>query len=126
MSEPSGGRAAEGARQDEDAELVDGTDDPRSGRLAKVQRHRAQIRAAARRAGATRIEVFGSVARGQDGPDSDVDFLVDLDVRVVGLLPLIGLTRDLEEILGERVDVASRPALGDHVAPSALDDAVVV
>jgi predicted nucleotidyltransferase/DNA-binding XRE family transcriptional regulator len=118
--------AAAGARLEAHVVPMDVSYDVRSGRLAKIHRHRAEIRAAARRAGATRIEVFGSVARGQDGPDSDVDFLVDLDVREVGLFPLMDLTHDLEEILGERVDVVSRHVLAEHVAPSALDDAVVV
>ena len=39
---------------------------------------------------------------------SDIDFVVDLDVRHRGLFPLIGLQEELEHILGERVDVAPR------------------
>ncbi|GCD20392.1 hypothetical protein CTKZ_19540 [Cellulomonas algicola] len=85
------------------------SDDTCEGRLAKVHAHRSEIRAAARRAGATHIAVVGSVARGEDGPASDIDFLVDVDVREVGLFPLMDLARELEQVLGERVDVASRP-----------------
>ena len=101
-------------------------DDVCSARLAKVHAHRSEIRAAARRAGATHIAVFGSVARGEDGPASDIDFLVDIDVREVGVFPLMDLARDLEQILGERVDVASRHVLADQVAASVLAEAVAV
>jgi predicted nucleotidyltransferase len=45
------------------------------------------------------VRVFGSVARGDDGPDSDIDFLVDLDAGV-GLIKLAGLERELSTLLG--------------------------
>lgn len=118
--------AAAGARLDVRLTPVDVSYDVRTGRLAKVHAHRTEIRAAARRAGATHIAVFGSVARGEDGPASDIDFLVDIDVRDVGIFPLMDLARDLEQILGERVDVASTHVLADHVAPSAIAEAVAV
>lgn len=60
----------------------------------------------AHRHGASNVRVFGSVARGEDGPDSDVDLLVDLDVRTRGLLPLGAMADELSVLLGERVDVA--------------------
>ncbi|MBL8250805.1 MAG: nucleotidyltransferase domain-containing protein, partial [Candidatus Competibacter sp.] len=45
--------------------------------LDKLRKQRAEIIAAGRRYGARRIRVFGSVARGEERPDSDIDFLVD-------------------------------------------------
>src|SRR5260370_41587010 len=58
----------------------------------------------AARHGAKRIRVFGSVARGEARPDSDVDFLVELEPGR-SLLDLSGLILDLEEALGREVDV---------------------
>ena len=98
--------------------------DVRTLRLAKIRANRNLIRRAARRHHATNVQVFGSVARGEDGPDSDIDFLVDLDVRHRGLFPVLGLQEELAHILGERVDVAPRDALAPHVAERALAEAV--
>jgi hypothetical protein len=51
-----------------------------------------------------RVSVFGSVARGDEGPDSDVDLLVELPADA-GLCALGRLRRELEELLGTRVDL---------------------
>lgn len=98
--------------------------DARGARMAKLRSHRELIRSAARRHHASNIEVFGSVARGQDGPDSDVDLLVDLDVRRFGLFPVLELQDELEAILGDKVDIAPRSMLAEHVARHALAEAV--
>ncbi|GED11508.1 XRE family transcriptional regulator [Cellulosimicrobium cellulans] len=100
--------------------------DVRGNRYAQVRRHRAAVRAAARRHGSSRIQLFGSVVRGEDGPDSDIDFLVDIDPREVGLMPMVRLSRELETILGEKVDLASRHVLAEHVAARALTEAIDV
>jgi uncharacterized protein len=54
--------------------------------------------------GAHNVRVFGSVARGEAGPESDVDFLVDLEPGR-SLLDLSRLTLALEDLLGRKVDV---------------------
>jgi len=100
--------------------------DARTPRMAKLRRHRAQVLAAARRHGATSVQVFGSVVRGEDGPDSDVDLLVDIDVYTVGLVPLLELRDELEALLGERIDAVARVALTDEVARSAQAEAVTL
>jgi len=56
------------------------------------------------RYGATNIRVFGSVARGDDKEDSDVDLLADLPLGT-GLFQRGRLTQDLEDLLGCRVDL---------------------
>ena len=87
-----------------------------------VRQRREEILAAARRRGAHNVRLFGSLARGEAHAGSDVDFLVDFDPGR-SLLDLSGLTLDLEELLGVRVDIVEASALrsGDaHV----LDDAV--
>lgn len=70
----------------------------------RVRLHRETIVATAARRGVRNVRLFGSVARGDDRETSDVDLLVDLD-EGVSLLDLIGLERELTELLGCGVDV---------------------
>ncbi len=56
------------------------------------------------------MKVFGSVARGDDGPDSDIDLLVE-PADDASLFDLAQLEIDLEDLLGRPVDVVSRRAL---------------
>jgi hypothetical protein len=62
--------------------------------------------------GARDVAVFGSVASGDDDPDSDLDLLVDLDERA-DLLSLVRLERELAVIVGREVDVIPREAISD-------------
>lgn len=98
--------------------------DVRSPRMAKLRANRDRVRRIAHRHGASNVRVFGSVARGEDGPDSDIDLLVDLDVHTRGLLPLGAIADEVSALLGERVDVAPASALAPHVADSASAEAV--
>jgi uncharacterized protein len=66
---------------------------------------RQAIRQIAARHKARNVRVFGSVARGQAGPDSDVDFLVTFDDGA-SLYEMSGLMLDLKDLLGRDVDVA--------------------
>lgn len=68
--------------------------------------HRDDLLALAGRHRAIRIRVFGSVARGDDHPDSDIDLLVDFAPEA-SLLDLVGLQQDAEALLGRRVDVVT-------------------
>ena len=54
--------------------------------------------------GAHNVRVFGSVARGEATPNSDIDFIVDMDPGR-SLLDLVALSDSLEELLGRRVDL---------------------
>ena len=116
--------AAMGARLELGASVAPRHLDVRAPRMRKLRANRDQVRRIAHRHGASNIRVFGSVARGEDGPDSDVDLLVDLDVRTLGLLPLGAIADELSALLGERVDVAPASALAARVADSALAEAV--
>jgi predicted nucleotidyltransferase/DNA-binding XRE family transcriptional regulator len=98
--------------------------DVRTPRMLKLPENRARICGAAHRRGPTNVRVFGSVARGQDRPDSDLDLLVDLDVRSRGLFPLARLRDELVVLLGERVDVVRQDVLAPLVAKNALAEAV--
>ena len=71
------------------------------------------------------LYVFGSVARGEDRPDSDVDILVDFEPDAhVGLFTFARLQRRLSQILGRPVDLvtpdALHPALKDRVLEEAI------
>ncbi|HVK22648.1 MAG TPA: nucleotidyltransferase domain-containing protein [Actinokineospora sp.] len=91
------------------------------GRL--LARHRDEILALALAHKAHNVRVFGSVVRGEDDEDSDIDLLVDL-APGADLLDLASLDLELERLLGHPVDVVPARMLKPHVAPSALADAV--
>jgi predicted nucleotidyltransferase len=81
------------------------------------------IKHIAARHGAYNIRVFGSVARGEARPDSDIDFLIDAGPATSSWFPA-DLILDLEDILGRRVEVvmekALNPDLHDHVMREAI------
>lgn len=84
--------------------------------LDVVRAKREEILSAARRRRASRVRVFGSVARGEARSDSDIDFLVDFDADA-SLLDQVGLIHDLRELLGIAVDVVSSGGLGPRHEP---------
>lgn len=71
---------------------------------------REEILEIAARHGARNVRVFGSVARAEAAPDSDVDFLVDVDPEHSSWFPA-GLILDLEEFLGRKVDVVTENSI---------------
>ena len=89
----------------------------------QLQLDRDRILAIAKAHGAHNVRVFGSVARGQDDAQSDIDFLVDLEPGR-SLLDLGGLLMDLREALGRDVDVATEQGLRPRVRERALREAV--
>jgi uncharacterized protein len=80
----------------------------------RVRRNRHTLVAAAAAHGVTGLRVFGSVARGDDRPDSDVDLLADLPAGI-GLIGLGRLEAELEDIVGARVDLAPADSLKPYV-----------
>jgi predicted nucleotidyltransferase len=76
-----------------------------------------------RREGARNPRVFGSVARGEEGPGSDIDLLVDLDPEAT-LLDLARLRRSVEEAVGASVDVAVPSLLKESVRARAENEAI--
>lgn len=79
---------------------------------------RLDIQRIAAKHGACNVRVFGSVVRGEAGPESDVDFLIDVAPPTSAWFPG-GLIVDLEALLGRRIDIviedALHPALRDRV-----------
>jgi predicted nucleotidyltransferase len=89
-----------------------------------ISKHRDAIFALAAKHGMTDLRLFGSVARGDERPDSDIDFLVK---RQPGSDPfeILGLKEDLEALLNCRVDILTehpwmRPRLRDRILRDAL------
>lgn len=73
--------------------------------------------------GARNIRLFGSTARGEDTPDSDVDLLVDADPTTSSWFPA-GLILDLEQILGRRVEIVTEKGLNPYLREHVLREAV--
>ncbi|KJQ56052.1 DNA-binding transcriptional repressor PuuR [Microbacterium sp. SA39] len=91
--------------------------------LKQVRMRAAALRALLAEHGATNVEVFGSVARGDERADSDVDLLVDLD-PAVGLFSLLRMQSAAETLLERSVDIVPRAGLKPEIAKHALRDAV--
>jgi predicted nucleotidyltransferase len=88
-----------------------------------VSARREQVMAVAARHHANRVRVFGSVARGDDRPDSDIDLLVDF-APDSSLFDLMRMARELGELLGHPVDVVSAGGLKDrdrHILAESVD-----
>ena len=72
---------------------------------------------------AGKIRVFGSIARGEAGPDSDIDLLVELEPGR-SLLDLGGLLMDLQDLLGHRVELVTEGSLHWYIRDRVLKEAV--
>jgi uncharacterized protein len=96
---------------------------PASARGRALVDRRAEVLRAAADAGFRDVRVFGSVVRGEDGPDSDIDFLV-VPPPEVSLFDLARLERTLSDLLGCRVEVVPagqlRPGIRDEVLAEAV------
>lgn len=88
-----------------------------------LRRHRDAILSVAVRHGARNVRVFGSVARGDARPDSDLDLLVDLESGR-SLLDHVALIQDLEDLLGRKVDVVESQALHWYIRDRVLAEAI--
>ncbi|HKS59149.1 MAG TPA: nucleotidyltransferase family protein [Thermoplasmata archaeon] len=95
-----------------------------SGRLVLRAPLRAQVRAIAKRHGVRSIRVFGSVARGRATVGSDVDFLVEF--RRGHRWERLDLAKELESLLGRKVDIGTPDSLHWLVRPRVLAEAVSI
>ncbi|MBA3404568.1 MAG: nucleotidyltransferase family protein [Gemmatimonadaceae bacterium] len=83
--------------------------------LAKLRAHEGQLK----EAGIVRLSLFGSTARGDAGPDSDVDLLAAFDnTRRISLLDIVGMELDLADMLGCKVDLIEEGTLKPRVQKS--------
>ena len=90
---------------------------------ALLREKREEILGIAAKHGASNVRVFGSVARGEARPDSDVDLLVETGPETSSWFPA-GLILDLEEILGRRVEVVTERGLNQYLRDRVLREAL--
>lgn len=88
-----------------------------------LPKHRETIRQLAVAAGMANPRVFGSVLRGEDGEDSDLDILVDPTPRA-SLLDMAGLQIEIEQLVGVKVDLRTPAELHQRFRDKVLAEAV--
>ena len=89
---------------------------------ALLKEKREDILRIAAKHGARNVRVFGSIVRGEARPDSDVDFLVDMEPGRT-LLDMGGLLMDLRDALGQEVDVVTERGLKTRIRERVLKEA---
>jgi hypothetical protein len=90
-------------------------------RLLKEKRE--EILQIAAKHGARNVRVFGSTARGEAGPQSDIDLLVDVGSRTSSWFPA-GLIEDLEQLLGHKVDVLTDGGVSPYLKEQIYREAI--
>jgi uncharacterized protein len=83
-----------------------------------LRSHQAELR----ESGVKSLKLFGSVVRGEAGPESDIDILVEF-FRPIGLLAFVGLKHRLAELLGRPVDLVTPEALKSPLRDGILKEA---
>jgi predicted nucleotidyltransferase len=89
----------------------------------QIREHRDEILRVATRHGAGNVRLFGSVARGEETPESDIDLLIDITGETTPWFPG-SLAADLEQLLGRRVQVVIRRSLSHLIRDEVLREAV--
>lgn len=92
-------------------------------KAALLKEKREEILQLAKKYGAQNVRIFGSIAREEAGPKSDVDFLIQLEAGR-SLLDHIGFWQDLQELLGCEVDVVTEKSLHWYIRDKVLKEAV--
>ena len=89
--------------------------------IAILREHQAELH----RQGVLHAALFGSVARGDAAPGSDIDIMIDLDPDArLGAFDYVGLKDYIAGLFDSPVDVVNREGLKPYVKPAALSDAV--
>lgn len=89
----------------------------------RVLAHRGELLDVLRRHGVTNAEIFGSAARGDDHEGSDLDLLVDF-APDTSIIDIIGIQRELQDVVGVPVDLIPRSGLKPRVRARAAKDLV--
>lgn len=89
-----------------------------------LQEKREEIISIAAKHGAYNLRIFGSVARGEEREESDIDFLVDYDLNKISSWFPSGLIIDLENCLNRKVDVLTIQCLHDLIKDKVLREAI--
>lgn len=94
--------------------------------LNTLRENREEILRIAARHGAFNVRIFGSVVRGEETPESDIDFLIDYDLEKTSPWFPVRLIRDLEEALGKKVDVVTVQGLKHRIRDEVMQESVVL
>lgn len=86
---------------------------------------RVEILAIVKRHGGRNVRVFGSQARGEGAPDSDLDILIDLEPGR-SLLDIVAIKQDLEDLLGCSVDVVTEASVSPYIREHVLSEAIAL
>ena len=78
-----------------------------------------------KRRGARKIAIFGSYARGEEAPDSDVDVIVEFSGRK-SLLDLVGIELELSDELGNKVDLLTEKSISPYLIDRIRNEMVVI
>jgi len=90
-----------------------------------LKKKRQEILRLAEQRGARNVRIFGSIARGDSGPGSDVDFLVEME-EATTLPQHNALIRELQELLGCNVDVVSERSFRARMRDRVMKEAVPI
>lgn len=91
----------------------------------KIEEIREEILPVLKRYGVKKAGIFGSVVRGEENKESDIDILVEIDRRM-SLFEFAGLKIDLEEILGRKVDLGEYSAIKPIIKEQILSEEVSI
>ncbi len=94
--------------------------------LEQLQQMNIRLHGITEQFGASRLRVFGSVARGEETADSDVDFIVELPRGYDLFSQRIPLTQKLSELLNRRVELIPEHELNPHMRKKILAEAVLL
>lgn len=93
------------------------------GRYDEILLHKDAIMKIAASRGARQIRLFGSVIRGEEKPNSDLDLLVEFEPER-SLIDHVGLIQDLQDFLGYKVDIVTEKGLNCHIRDKIIQEAI--
>ncbi len=88
-----------------------------------IRTYRKRIVNLARSHGARSVSVFGSLARGEEDAESDIDLLIELDPDR-SLLDIVAMKLDIEDLTGRKVDIVTRKGVSPYLAEKIFEEAV--
>jgi predicted nucleotidyltransferase len=92
--------------------------------LESLREKREEIIKIAAKHGAYNVRVFGSVARGEADEKSDIDLLIDYEIEKISPWFPVRLIRELENLLGEKVDVVTADGLKERIKERVFKEAI--